>query len=142
MKKPKLIMMNAQQLAAQLNGRQMGDEITEAEAEIAEKSDLVVVFGYSDDNIEFRGAIYNEVGCYGGGTIFVTKKGVLQPHSDCDCEYCSYKELRKSAKEIKAIWSKGDYSWQYETMIPHVPFDILEGKEKFCRGIVFHTLNL
>lgn len=48
--------MTKEQMAALLNGREYGDEITRAEHQIARASGLVVVFGYSDDNMEVRGA--------------------------------------------------------------------------------------
>lgn len=50
-----------------LNGREYGDEITREEEAMAKAHGLVVVFGYSDDNMEFCGAITDEVGCYDGG---------------------------------------------------------------------------
>jgi hypothetical protein len=124
-------------LAALLNGREYGDEITRLECAQAKTDGLVVVFGYSDDNAEFRGAI--EVGCYDDGTFFVTPDGDLLPssHHDCDCDFCGYQDKIKTAKEIKAVWGETGYSWTYKTDIPHATFDIMEDGKKFCRGIVF-----
>ncbi len=56
--------MNAKQLAAQLNGREYGSEITKEEEAAAKKAGLVVVYGASDDLVELRGAIEEEVGAY------------------------------------------------------------------------------
>ena len=39
------------------------------EERLAKENGLVVVFGYSDDNIELRGAINNEAGCFDGGSF-------------------------------------------------------------------------
>ena len=69
--------MNAKELAAKLNGREYLQEITRGEAELAKASGLVVVYGASDDLIEFRGAIRDEGDCYDGGTVLIDAKGVL-----------------------------------------------------------------
>ena len=37
----------------------------------------VVVFSYSDDNMEFRGAINDEFACYYGGTVYLDKNGII-----------------------------------------------------------------
>lgn len=54
--------MNRDKMAALLNGRSYGEEITENECAIAQAHGLVVVFGYSDDNVELRRAIHDEIG--------------------------------------------------------------------------------
>jgi len=121
--------MTAKELAQALNNRQYGSEITpELEAK-AKQHNLVVVFGGSDDLCEFRGAIYDEAGCYGGGEIYFTKDGHFTDLDDDE-------EL--APNKIQAIWCKGDYSWAYATDIPHETFDILEvDEDPYCQGIVF-----
>jgi hypothetical protein len=125
-----------EQLAALLNGRQYLHEITQQEEDLARFYGLVVLFGYSDDNAEFRGAINGELGV-GDRPIFITTKRVLPEHDDCECEFCGYNELMETAKKICPIWDKDGYSWQYRTNIPHAEFDIMDGAQKYCRGIVF-----
>lgn len=128
--------MSAKELAALLNGRTYGAEITDDEEAQAKAAGLVVVFGYSDDNMEFRGAVHEEIGCYGGGTAYFTINGLFQ--SECDDDNCPYaNRLAFKAQTIEAKWNTYDYSWVYETAIPHEPFEILEDGEKYCRGIVF-----
>ena len=46
--------MTKEELAAMLNGREYGKEITKAEEEKAKANGLVVIYGYSDDNVELR----------------------------------------------------------------------------------------
>lgn len=131
-------------MATMLNGREMGDEITKLEEEVAKASGLVVLFGYSDDNAEFRGAIRDEFSCFDGGTMFVSKEGVF-PEEDyhrCTCDHCGYKAFEKSCKKIEAKWCEGDYSWTYMTDIPHATFEIMEDGDKFCRGIVFELKDV
>lgn len=69
--------MTAKELATALTGRKVGMEITSVEFDRAADAGLVVVFGYSDDNVEFRGAIDEEVGAWNGTTIHVTPDGLL-----------------------------------------------------------------
>ena len=97
-----------------LNDREYLNEITPLEEQRAKELGFVVVFGYSDDNAEFRGAIYDEIGCYNGGRVY--EQGSLY---------------------IDAVWCGGDYCWTYNTNIPHAVFDIYEDGEKYCEGIVF-----
>lgn len=129
--------MNAKELAALLNGREMGIEISKVEAAQAMADGLVVVFGASDDNMELRGAICDEVGCYEGGTAYLTPKGLLT--NDCEDDQCPhFAKLKEKAATVNAGWCEEDgYSWTYATAIPHETFDIFEDGEKFCRGIVF-----
>ena len=70
--------MTAKELAEMLSGRETGNETTPREGLSARDAGLVVVYGYSDDNVEFRGAIDEEVGAYEGTTIYLTKDGLLE----------------------------------------------------------------
>lgn len=126
------------ELAAKINGRTYGLEISRSEVAQAKAAGLVVVFGYSDDNIEFRGALDDEVGAYNGCTVYVTKDRILPEHERCECPFCGYKEAKKSAVAIEAKWGHLDYSWYIDTEIPHAVFEIFEDGDPFCHGIVFH----
>ncbi len=120
--------MTAKELATRLDGRQNYKELTYDEERIAKKNDLVVIFGYSDDNIEFRGAINDEWGAWEGGTYYIS-------------EYCNVfgePSLLEKCKKIEALWCDGDGpAWTYKTNIPHETFNIYEEDELFCIGIVF-----
>lgn len=128
--------MNAQELAAELNGRAYGEETTRVDDLSAKEAGLVIVFGASDDLMEFRGAINDEIGAGPDSIAPLTGAGLLT--SDCDDDDCPYfKKLKRAAATIRAKWDIDGYSWTYETDIPHATFDILEDGEKYCRGIVF-----
>lgn len=125
------------ELVVILNGGTYRNEISKALEIEARESGLVVVFGASDDLMEFRGAIDDEVGCFDGGTAYITNKGLLTNRCrDDGCPYFIDEGLR--AMKIHAIWGKNGYSWIYKTDINHETFDIMDGGEKYCRGIVFH----
>ena len=131
--------MDAKELASLLNGREYREEITKEEEQIAESNGLVVVFGYSDDNVEFRGAINDEVGAYEGTTILLDQDGIIE---GCE-EGCSHSQkAADKCRVIEAKWEDDGYTWSFETDIQHETFEILEDGEKFCRGIVFHISAL
>jgi hypothetical protein len=129
--------MTKEELAARLNGRQYGHEITEAESIEARSARLVVVFGYSDDNTEFIGAFHDEVPSWDETEIYVSKSGVLPKHDkeDCSCDFCGYEEAKSKCELITARLASGPYVW--ETKIPHATFEIMEDGDVYCRGIVF-----
>ena len=54
--------MTAKELAEILSGREVGEEIIWGEERDIKDAGLVVVYGYSDDNVELCGAINDEVG--------------------------------------------------------------------------------
>lgn len=138
--------MTKEELAAQLNGREYREELTKDEAAAAKAAGLVVVFGASDDLMEFRGAIYDEFGCYDGGEVLVDAKGMLdrsQIDDDDDEAIADFVSRKKSARAIEAVWcGEGDYSWSYKTEIPHSTFEVLDDCEPYCRGIVFALADL
>ena len=135
--------MTAKELAEMLAGREYGMEITKGEAQRAADTGLVVVYGYSDDNVEFAGAIDDEVGAYDGGTIYLTSTGVLQ-EPDCGNDDCPYfARERDKAAVIKAVWhNSGGPCWTFETDIPHETFTIVEDGDPWCVGIVFSIEHL
>jgi len=120
-----------------LEGREYNLEISPDEIAIAEENNIVIVFGASDDLMEFRGAIDDEVSCFGGGSAYITADGQLLVN-ECPEDECPYFEKeKKMAMEIKAFWDQDGYSWVYDTFIPHETFNIFENGETYCRGIVF-----
>lgn len=134
--------MTIQEFARRLDDRPYGEEITREEEKEAKELGFVVVFGASDDLIEFRGAINDEAGCYEGGKIYINKDGILDEDKECDeCKY--FQEVKKKCKAIKALWCKEEaWAWTYKTDIPHATFEIFEDEEQYCRGIVFDINNL
>lgn len=134
-------LLDAQAFAARITGRAYGEELTRDEIAHAKAAGLVVVYGASDDLMEFEGAIHDEVSCYGGGTALVDREGLLDRDQidDSDDEaIADYVSRKSGARQIEALWAKEDgYSWTYQTDIPHATFEIVEDGEPYCRGIVF-----
>lgn len=136
--------MNKEEIAALINGREYCHEMTKDEEAQAKAAGLVVVFGASDDLMELRGAIHDEFGCYDGDTAMIDQEGILPAFDSIDDEdeMGRYFVRKPVAKEIEAVWAEGDYSWAYKTTIPHTTFEIVEGPDKYCRGIVFDFSEL
>ena len=141
--------MTKEELAARLHGRSIGKEITPEEEQLAKDAGLVVVFGYSDDNVELRGVIHDEAGCYNGGEVELCEdESVLEAWDQVDhdseraCEeYFERKGLPH--KTLVCKWGEGEtYSWTYEIGVPCASFDVLENGEPWCRGIVFAIADL
>lgn len=129
--------MNAKELAAILDGRQYGEEITALERRNAKDNGLVVIHGASDDLMEVCGAWNDEKDCWGGGTFTVNKSGFVNPRCS-DCKTCDlFQSANKDAKTIRAVWCDGGAAWSYKTEIPHETFRIYESEELYCVGIVF-----
>lgn len=139
-------------MAARLDGREVGDEIEDRDRQDAKDSGLVIVYGASDDLMEFDGCIHDEAypGADDGkpGKIVVSEKGIVPKFSDVDHDdenqMQKYFEARKGhMKIILAHWcAEPGYSWTYETSIPHATFEIMEDGDHYCRGIVFDIASL
>jgi hypothetical protein len=138
--------MNAKDLAAQLSGIQYPVRIPKTLTDAAKAAGLVIVYGASDDLMEFEGAIYDEVGCYDGDTAYVDARGLLPERDQIedDDQLKDYFARQPNAKPIEAVWDGGTgYSWTYKTDIPHETFEVLEdGEPPYCRGIVFSLSNV
>lgn len=138
--------MTKESLAALLNGREYGTEITPAEEAEAKAARLLVIFGASDDLTELRGALNDEAGAYDGAKHRVDAKGFVPDWDSLDHddeEACADYFVRKgSGFEVDAKWAEGDYSWVIETSAPHAVFDIVEDGEKYCRGVVIDLAAL
>lgn len=126
--------MNAKEFAVMLNGREYGSEITKEESKLAKASGLLVCFGYSDDNLEFRGVYDEEVGAWEGTTVKFRLDKMRVVESD-DCKDCL---ARTKQITIVAEWSSADHdcSWYITSDAPYEGFDIMEDEEVFCRGAV------
>ena len=141
--------MTKEELAGKLDGREYRKEIDLAEEKSAKEARLVVVFGVSDDLMEFRGAIDDDVGAYDGGEALVDARGLLPSRSDIDDDVIleDFFARRKLAWLIEALWcAEGEWRWTFRTDIPHATFEVGEtdGNETnpYCRGIVFSLDDL
>jgi hypothetical protein len=137
--------MTPQEAAARLDGDEYGKEGHPELFEAMQSAGLVAVFGASDDLMEFRGAIEEEISAYGGGMAYLTKTGLIE--NDCIEDSCAYFNREKEAAEkrgatIEALWDQEGFSFVYVTAIPHATFIIKEDGTDYCRGIVFKLADV
>ena len=125
--------MTIKEYAEMLNGREYGyPQFTKKEIEIAKQNGFVIVYGASDDLMEFDGALTDEAGCFDGGTVFLRNDGTIGFDSP-------------DAKFIEAVWCDKErtdengsvITWTYKTEIPHETFMIYDDGESYCEAIVF-----
>lgn len=133
--------MGIHEAASKLDGSEYGKEGSRELFLAMKEAGLVAVFGASDDLMEFRGAINDEVGAYDGSEAYLTSSGLLE--NDCNSDTCPHFERAKEkAAVIEAIWSEDDFSWVYRTDIPHAKFVVKEDGENYCEGIVFELASV
>lgn len=134
--------MSLKQVVELLDGQEICHEMDKIDEQKLKESGIVIVFGASDDLMELRGAINDEIGACDGGVAYLNNSGLIV--NECDNEECPHFEKAKEmATKIIAQWCQGQiYAWTFETDIPHETFDILEDGEKWCRGIVFFMLDV
>lgn len=134
--------MTTKEIAQALDGMEYPVRIPTDIAAAAKESGVVIVYGASDDLMEFEGAIYDEVGVYEGGKATVTASGLQMSWQDV-LETEDKNKLRSwfanegKGKVIEAVWNEDGYSFTYETEIPHETFEVVDEGDKYCRGIVF-----
>ena len=136
--------MTPREFAARLHGREYGRESTPQDMADAKAAGLVVVYGASDDLMEFYGCINDELGVIDGGTARICADGLLLDWESVERDDEAVAEdyfKRKAAgfKTIDALWAPAglDVSWAYRTEIPHATFDVVEDGEVYCIGLVF-----
>lgn len=145
--------MNKEKLAELINGRSYRNEMNKEEEQIAKENGLIVIFGASDDLVEFRGAIYDELDAYEGTHFIIATPGTEIPDDEDEETYRKAKKLEAIPIEeesltkknrFEAVWSPDelDCSWLIKTDLPHSIFDIMEDGELYCRGIIIETESL
>lgn len=135
--------MTKEELAERLDGREIGDEMQPCDVQDARTSRLLVVYGESDDLMEFEGVFRAELEAYNGTVAYVNIEAAIEDDHRCNCEHCDFGSVLNKCAKIRAKWNDdGPYSWTYETSLPHATFDVLDGNEKYCRGIVIDAKDL
>lgn len=88
---------NVFKFAKSISGKEYGyPQFTKEEIETAKENGFVIVYGCSDDLMEFEGAIREEIGCYEGGMAWVKGDRV----NDAPIVF--------GEKTIKSIWCGGE----------------------------------
>ena len=126
--------MTKEQLAALLDGQAIELVLTDDIEALAREYNLVIIFGASDDLVELRGAIDDELTVYPYGeseSIYISTDGAAdQPF------YGSH--------EIKAFYARpgAEADWTYETELPHSTFRVMDDGELYSIGVVIDLNEL
>lgn len=136
-----------QQLQKMLDGREYLSETTKEIEKFAKDNNLVIVFGCSDDLVEFRGAIYDESGASDGRVIYFDKKELFYNACDENCPYFEQLvDLRlnkiKDLYQLTVHQPKDERFWSYSTDLAHLEFSIMEDDEPYCTGIIIDLNNI
>ncbi len=147
------VSITKEKLAQSLSGRTYPDVITGDEKVAASESGLIVIFGYSDDTICFRGLIGDDV-YVGDDTDFV----IVAPGTELPCidpeevyRKCSdfeaiiiEEDSPITENRVKALFSQDelDCIWLIKTEMEHATFDVMEDGELYCRGIIIDAKSL
>lgn len=136
--------MNLKEFAKMLDGREYGyPQFTKEEINIAKENGFVIIYGASDDLMEFEGAICDEADCFGGGLVrFSPTQGVLSNNYQV-----------KNQMEIRAKWCEDrdengktiPWTYDFDMKLPNETFMIYEDyndEEPYCRGVVIDISEL
>ena len=144
--------MKKEELAQLLNGRQIGDEMTDEESLQAKENGLLVCFGYSDDLLVFRGIIHGGAGIYDSRCIFLYKNKDQKITFLYESDYDELSDIFNRngypislrMLPIKAEWRPEELAclWLITTDIPHATFDIYDYDKLYCRGIVLELSDI
>lgn len=142
--------MTKEQLAELINGNEYRDEMTKEQEQAAKQNNLLVLFGASDDLLEMRGAIHDEVGAYDGGEYVLVLAGEL--YADAEEENTYHKAIGHEVipmsdeydnddnpRLIRAEWCPEDYpelSWRIFSNTPCALFTIKYNGNPCSEGIV------
>ena len=159
-------------LAKLLNGNEDGNELDNNLLKDIEgfckKQNWLIVYPYSDDNIELRGAYDEEIGAWDGTTIRFVKAGDFYMDEDDEECYrkasenmfvavneCEINEIKKSIGNwldyngliIEALWEPKqlpDYAWAYHALgnVDYAEFDILSDGEPWARCMIIDLNNI
>ena len=143
-----------EQLAEMLNNAQYGEEVNSEIEALAKESGLVICFGYSDDNLELRGAIDDEISAYNGAEayLYIGKNNTPRVFSK---SHSVYENLNKALIEfgldfnvfknkVIAEWCPKDLetSWRITATVPYASFNVYEDGDLFCVGCVIDVNDI
>lgn len=152
----------AQLLDGNEDGNELDNDLLKDVEGFCKDRNWLIVFPYSDDNIELRGAYNDELGAWDGTILRFVKAGDF--YMDEDDEECYHKasknmfiaineqeidEIKKSVGNwldynglvIEALWEPDglpDYAWAYHALgnVDYAEFNILSDGEPWARCLI------
>ena len=135
--------------AKMLDGRDITDHeyiLTNREHSIAQEHDLVIVYGDSDNLVEFRGAIDDEISCDDEESEILLINGVLPAYQHVelfDDDMDELIDMLKTYSKDTVIQTINVLSspWNFKIDIPHSQFNLFKNGKLYCTGIIFDHLS-
>jgi hypothetical protein len=132
----------AQKFADRFNGREYGEELTIDDARELMEANCVAIFGASDDLVELRGAIDDELGAYEGLDFLIVQN--LRKNNELECIEATDFDSDAADKflvqcKVSANWcpSGTDLSWKItDNSQQSASFVIKEGSDHYCQALV------
>lgn len=123
--------MTPKELAERLDECEYLDEISEEDCQEAKDNKLVVVFGYSDDVVVFKGAFDGEFNSGSDETFFLVGDAIFSEETlDEDGEVLATVNAKFSTRE--------EYYWTMTVKgLDFCSFDVCRDGDPFCKGAVF-----
>lgn len=145
--------MTKEELAQSISGVDRREGIGEMFVNLAKENGLIIIYGESDDLVEFEGALYDEIGAWDGIDFIIATVGMEIPVDDDEETYTKAKELTAieieghsniKTNRFKAVWCPEgtDMSWEIKTELPNARFEIMEDGDVFGIGIVIDVKDL
>lgn len=142
--------MTKEEFAAHLHENEYRDEMTKEDKGVADTHGLIVIFGASDDLMEFEGALCDEIGAGTARIVINASEELSLLQEDAFHEINDLFEehnlpIKLPVVEIKSEWCPEEIpgaSWLIKTDLPHATFDILEDGDIYCRGIVIDSKDV
>lgn len=137
--------MKAKELAALIDGREAGYELTAGEERQAEECGLLALYTPTPNTAVLSGAVKDTMRDI-SLPLYISRDGFLP---QADCEACNgtecpfYNAALSSAVEITGMFKAvGQPCWQFTTAVPHEKFRTRCGPEAYCEGVVFRLEDL
>ncbi len=141
------------EIASKLDGIEVGQEntvFTKDEWVEMAKEGIVITFGYSDDLLELRGAIHDELGSNLGEKYMwfrgsIVAEGTIEEVNEIMEEHnLNQFEFKPSLfAEWRPKKDGNEYaSWHIKVSAPHAEFWTMDYGELFCIGCVFYLKDI
>lgn len=135
------VQLSKEEFAAMISGRQISQLLNASEIRAAKSAGLFIIYGDSDDVISVRGLQNNDFDVddhwvSGNGIVDITEE-----QAETLKEFGFYDQFLEGAVRLECYFDEPgqEFSWEFKVDMQHSTFEIYEGEERFCLGIVLDS---
>lgn len=136
--------MNANQWAKSLHRSQYRKVLNREKRKRLKADGVVIVYGDSDDRVEFHGALNEIHGTWPPDKIWLDQKGSVPRFDEldweCDEDVLRWAKRRENSTSLRIM--RGQYMFNFSIDIPYFKFFILESCIANYIGIAFSLQDL